>query len=52
MICTNAERESNPVLRALNPMLLYIRKSRLCLHKIDRGFTFSTIWLISLCYNK
>lgn len=27
-------------------------KSRLCLHKIDRGFTFSTIWLISLCYNK
>jgi hypothetical protein len=52
MICTNAERESNPVLRALNPMKLYIRKSRLCLHKIDRGFTFSTIWLISLCYNK
>lgn len=27
-------------------------KSRLCLHKIDRGFTFSTTWLISLCYNK
>ena len=25
MICTNAERESNPVLRALNPMQLYIR---------------------------
>lgn len=48
----NAERESNLVLRAPNPMQLYIGKSRLCLHKIDRGFTFSTTWLISLCYNK
>lgn len=36
----NAERESNPVLRAPNPMYNYIGKSRLCLHKIDRGFTF------------
>lgn len=54
MICTKTRSAKAISYSALRIQCNYTseKAASAYINKIDRGFTFSTTWLISLCYNK